>query len=190
MTTPTVIKTHTPTEYFALEESTQLRHRYCNGEIIPMPGGTPNHNKITLILIALLMHKLKGKPYEIFGTDLRLWIPEKNTYNYPDIMVIPKPVELQPGRKDTVINPILIGEVLSSSTKNHDRSEKFVDYRTMTSFQEYVLIDQAKPHVEQYIRQGTNQWLLMEYGRLEDNFLLRSLGVEISLANLYENIEF
>jgi len=190
MTTPTVNKIYTPTEYFALEESTQLRHRYCNGEIIPMPGGTPNHNKITLIFIALLMKQLKGKPYEVFGADLRLWMPEKNTYNYPDVMVIPKPVELQPGRKDTVTNPILIGEVLSNSTKNYDRSEKFVDYRTIPSFQEYLLIDQSRPYVEQYIKQGANQWLLVEYDRLEDSFLLASLGIEISLADLYEDIEF
>ena len=81
MTTPTVIKTYTPGEYFALEESTQIRHRYCNGEITPMPGGTPNHNEISLLLIALLMKELKGKPYKVFSSDLRLWIPEKNTYN-------------------------------------------------------------------------------------------------------------
>ena len=190
MTTPTVVKTYTPIEYFAIEESTQLRHRYCNGEIIPMPGGTPNHNEITLIFIALLMKKLKKNPYKVFGADLRLWIPEKNTYNYPDVMVVPKPVELQPGRKDTVTSPIFIAEVLSNATKNYDRSEKFIDYRTIPSFQEYLLIDQYKPHVEQYIKQGANQWLLVEYGRLEDSFLLPSLGIEISLADLYENVEF
>ncbi|NJL88970.1 MAG: Uma2 family endonuclease [Coleofasciculaceae cyanobacterium SM2_1_6] len=186
----TATKTYTPIEYFALEESTQLRHRYCNGEIIPMPGGTPNHNNLTLLFIALLMAKLKGKSYKVFGTDLRLWMPEQQTYNYPDVMVIPKPVELQTGRKDTVTNPILIAEVLSNSTKNYDRSEKFIDYRTIPSFQEYLLIDQYKPHVEQYIKQGANQWLMIEYDRLEDNFLLPSLGIEISLADLYVDIEF
>ncbi len=190
MTTSTVDKTLTPTEYFALEESTQIRHRYCNGEVIPMPGGTPNHNEITLFLIALLMKKLQGQSYKVFGADLRLWIPRRNAYNYPDVMVVTKPVELQPGRKDTIINPILIAEVLSNSTKNDDRSEKFIDYRTIPSFQEYLLIDQYQPHVEQYIKQGANQWLMVEYEHLEDNLLLSSLGVEISLHELYENIEF
>ena len=182
-------KTLTPTEYFALEESTQLRHRYCNGEIIPMPGGTPNHNKLTLLFIALLMKQLKGQSYEVFGADLRLWIPRRNAYNYPDVMVVPKPVELQPGRKDTITNPILIAEVLSNSTKNDDRSEKFIDYRTIPSFQEYLLIDQYEPHVEQYTKQGANQWLMVEYDGMENNFLLSSLGIEISLQEIYESIE-
>ena len=190
MTTPTVDKTFTPPEYFALEESTQLRYKYCNGEVIAMPGGTPNHNKLTLLFIALLMGKLKGQPYEVFGADLRLWIPRRNTYNYPGVMVVTKPVELQTGRKDTVTNPILIAEVLSNSTKNDDHSEKFIDYRTIPSFQEYLLIDQYQPHVEQYIKQGANQWLMVEYDRLEDIVLLSSLGIEISLYELYENIEF
>ena len=105
-------------------------------------------------------------------------------------MVVTKPVELQPGRKDTITNPILIAEVLSNSTKNDDRSEKFIDYRTIPSFQEYLLIDQYQPHVEQYIKQGANQWLMVEYDRLEDIVLLSSLGIEISLYELYENIEF
>lgn len=190
MTISTVDKTLTPTEYFALEESTQLRHRYCNGEVIPLLGGTPNHNEIMLLFITLLMDKLKGQSYEVFGADLRLWIPLRNAYNYPDVMVVTKPVELQSGRKDTITNPILIAEVLSNSTKNDDRSEKFIDYRTIPSFQEYLLIDQYKPYVEQYIKQGANQWLMVEYDRMEDNFLLSSLGVEISLHELYENIEF
>ena len=204
MTTPTVdktidkTKTYTPIEYFALEESTQLRHRYCNGEIIPRPGGTPNHNNLTLLFITLLMTKLKGKSYKVFGADLRLWMPEQDTYNYPDVMVIPKPVELQTGCKDTVTNPILIAEVLSNSTKNYDspletlceRSEEFLDYRTIPSFQEYLLIDQYKPHVEQYIKQGVNQWLMVEYDRPKDHFLLPSLGIKISLADLYADIEF
>ncbi len=105
-------------------------------------------------------------------------------------MVVPRPIILQDGRKDTVTQPIFIAEVLYNSTKNYDRSEKFADYRTIPSFQEYLLIDQVKPHVEHYIKQSENQWLFIEYDNLDDRFMLSSLGVEICLADLYENIEF
>jgi Uma2 family endonuclease len=87
------------------------------------------------------MQELKGKPYKIFGSGLRLWFPELNTYTYLDVMVIAKPIALQPGRKDTVTNPILIAEVLSESTQNYDRHEKFAAYRTIPEFQEFLSID-------------------------------------------------
>lgn len=112
-----------------------------------MTGGTPNHNEIASNLVALLKATLKQKPYRVFILDQRLWIPGANLYTYPDVMVVPKPLTLQPGRKDTVMNPSLIAAVLSPSTPNYDpcgickaaRSEKFVAYRTIPTFQEYLL---------------------------------------------------
>ena len=111
-------------------------------------------------------------------------------YTYPDVMVTPKPPELQPGRNDTVVNPILIAETLSKSTQNYDRGDKFEAYRTMASFQEYVLIDQYRPQVDHYVKQSANQWLLTTYCGLEASFSLESVGVEIALTDLYEAIEF
>jgi Uma2 family endonuclease len=105
-------------------------------------------------------------------------------------MIVPRPIALQEGRKDTVIEPILIIEVLSKSTKNYDRGEKFADCRSMPTFQEYLLIDQTKPHVEHYLKQGANQWLLREYSQLEDRLELTSMRLELSLAEIYENVEF
>ena len=105
-------------------------------------------------------------------------------------MVVPRPIALQEGRSDTVTEPILIVEVLSKSTKNYDRGEKFADYLSIPSFQEYLLIDQTKPHVEHYLKQGANQWLLRKYSQLENQLQLSSLGSELSLAEIYENVEF
>ena len=178
------------TEYFKLELKSPTRHEYRQGEIIEMTGGTPTHNEIIGALTVILRIALKGKPLQVFVTDQRLFIPDLQVYTYPDVMVVPRPIALQEGRKDTVTEPILIVEVLSKSTKNYDRGEKFEDYRSISSFQEYVLIDPTKPHVEHYCKQSTNQWLLSEYSQLEDRLEISSLGIELNLAEIYENVEF
>ena len=191
---PTLPKIYTPEEYLALEIEAEDRHEYRSGEIIPMSGGTPAHNEIVSNLMfaikSALKLALKSQTYSIFVADQRLWIPESNTYAYPDVVVVPRPIELQPGRKDTIANPLFLAEVLSNSTKAYDRDEKFAAYRTIPTFQEYLLIDQTQPHVEQYLKQGTNQWLFQEYNGQEASIMLDSLSVELSLADLYENIDF
>ncbi|PZV14161.1 MAG: hypothetical protein DCF20_13485 [Pseudanabaena sp.] len=184
------VKTYTPEEYLELETISTTRNEYRNGEIIPMTGGTPTHNEIIGALTVILRIALKGKPLQVFVTDQRLWIPQIKIHTYPDVMVVPRPIALQEGRKDTVTEPVFIAEVLSNSTKNYDRGEKFADYRTISSFQEYLLIDQLKPHVEHYIRQSGNQWLFTEYDHLDDRFMLSSIGVEVSLVDLYEGVDF
>lgn len=187
---PLPTRIYTADEYVALDVEADIRNEYRNGEIVPMTGGTPAHNEITGDLFFLLKAALKGQPYSIFITDQRLWIPSVNVYTYPDVMTVPRPIALQPGRKDTVTNPIFIAEILSDSTKSYDRDEKFAAYRTISGFQEYLLIDQYKPHVERYVKQDVNQWLFTEYSDREAQFTLSTVGVEMTLANLYENVEF
>src|SRR5690349_20953073 len=131
MITQTETKHYSIDEYLELEIASETRSEYCNGEIIPMTGGTPNHNDIAGNLYILLKSALKGKGYRTFYVDQRLWIPSVSLYTYPDVMVLPNPLELQTGRKDTVVNPCFIAEVLSKSTQNYDRGEKFVAYRTI-----------------------------------------------------------
>lgn len=179
---------YTAEEYLALEVESDTRSEYYNGDIIPMTGGTPEHNKIISALNALLWFGLRGKPYSVFVTDQRLWIPAADLYTYPDGMVIANPIELKPGRRDTVINPRLLAEVLSDSTEKYDRGDKFAAYRTLPSVQEYLLIDQARPHVEQFIKQSEHQWLFIEHSGLEAQLPLASVPVELWLKDLYEGI--
>jgi Uma2 family endonuclease len=186
----TETKTYTADEYFTLEMESETRNEYRNGVIVPMPGGTPTHNELIRALVVVLSLGLRGKPYQVFVADQRLWVPARDAYTYPDVMVVPRPVELQPGRKDTVMNPLLIVEVLSDSTKAYDRDEKFAAYRTIPTFQEYLLIDQGRCQVEQFTKQGANQWLFTEYSDRAARVALGSLGVELAVADLYENIEF
>lgn len=180
---------YSPEEYLNFEVTSDIRHEYINGAIIPMTGSTPEHNEIASILNAALRIALKGKPYSIFIADQRLWIPAHNIYTYPDVMVVSRPLERQRERPDTITNPTMIAEILSKSTKNYDRDEKFAAYRSISSFQEYLLVDQYSTHVEQYARTAPNQWIFTEYNDLDSTISLSSIPCEIRLADLYEGIE-
>ena len=181
---------YTAEEYLELELAAETRSEYRNGEIIPMTGGTPNHNDISGNLYILLKSALKGKDYRIFYADQRLRIPAVNLYTYPDVVVVPKPLELQTGRRDTVVNPCFIAEVLSKSTQNYDRSEKFADYRTIPTFQEYLLVDQHRVHVEHHVKTAVNQWLFSEYDDPNVVLSFSAFEYQIQIADLYENIDF
>ncbi|MFQ3616386.1 MAG: Uma2 family endonuclease [Cyanobacteriota bacterium] len=184
------VKRYTAEEYLELEVASETRNEYRDGEMIPMTSGTPEHNRISGNLYITLSLGLKGKPYETFHVDQRLWIPSVSLYTYPDVMVLTKPLELQAGRKDTVINPCFIAEVLSQSTQNYDRGDKFVAYRTIPTFQEYLLVDQSKIHVEHHVKVAENQWLFSEYDDPTVILCLRVLELSIQILDLYENIEF
>jgi len=181
---------YTAEEYLALEVASDVRSEFRDGEIVKMTGGTPAHNEISRMFVFLLTAALRKQPYSIFVTDQRLWIPQVNLYTYPDVMITPRPPELKRDRKDTVMNPILLAEMLSSSTEAYDRGDKFTHYRTIESFQEYVLVEQYRPHVEHYVKQGDNEWLFTDYSGLESSFKLATVGVEIALVDLYEAVEF
>jgi len=180
----------TADDYLAQEVLAETRNEYRNGVVVPMTGGTPEHNFIAINLITILKFALRGQAYDLALADQRLWIPEPNLYTYPDVMVARRPIERKPDRTDTVMNPILIAEVLSKSTATYDRTEKFAAYRTIASLQNYLLIDQYQPHVELYARTGDQQWLFSEYGQLSDRVLLDAVSVELPLTDLYEAIEF
>ena len=180
---------YTPEEYLDLELASETRSEYRNGAIIPMTGGTPDHNELAINLAALLKSSLRGKPYRIFATAQRLWVPNRNLYTYPDVMVVEKPLQLQTGRTDTVINPCFMAEVLSKSTQDYDHGEKFSAYRTINSFRDYLLIDQYSIHVEHYVKTAANQWLLSEYDQSNVTFSLSTFETQIEIITLYENID-
>lgn len=183
-------KTYTPEEYIEIEVNSEERHEYINGEIVPMTGGTPNHNQLLLNLSGALNFALKRQPYRAFVAEQRLWIPKKRIYTYPDVMVVQGELQFQSGRRDTIINPVLIAEVLSASTRSYDKDEKFAAYRTIPSFQEYLLIDQYTMHVEQYFKSDRNRWTFSEYDDASETVSLSSVSLQITLADIYDKVEF
>jgi Uma2 family endonuclease len=183
-------RTYTPEEYLELELASEERHEYIGGDIIPMTGGTPNHNRIVRNLCTALTVGLRGQPYEAFVADQRLWIPERRIYTYPDVMVVQGELVYQQGRQDTLTNPLVIIEVLSKSIRNYDRGEKFVAYRTIPMFQEYVLVDQYTCQVEQYTKTGEKTWMLRVYDRPDEQLEFAAFPWTIALADIYDKVTF
>ncbi|MBG1239933.1 Uma2 family endonuclease [Nostoc sp. NZL] len=181
---------YTPEEYLELEEAADYKSEYIDGQIIPMAGGTINHNRIAGNLYAVLNFAFRQQEYEVFNSDMRLWIHQKRIYTYPDVTVIAGEPEFFNNRTDIITNPQVIVEVLSKSTKNYDREDKFQAYRTISTFQEYLLIDQTRIHVEQFSKIGKKQWTLREYDEEDEAIALVTVPFEISLQDLYNKVKF
>ncbi len=124
VTTSQPVQAVSAAAYLDHEVPSETRQEFIAGEIIPMAGGKPNHNQVALNLAGTLNFRLRRQTYLVFMTDQRLWIPEAEVYTYPDVIVTPRPVELQTGRQDTVLNPVAIAQVLSESTRNYDLGGK------------------------------------------------------------------
>ena len=181
---------YSPEEYLELEINSEEKHEYIDGQIILMAGGTPDHNQIALNFGGIINTILKGQPYRVSTTDQRLWIPNRRMLTYPDVMVVKAPLEYQEGRRDTLINPVFIAEVLSKSTKSYDRDEKFAAYRSVPSFQEYILIDQYTMHVEQFCKTENNKWTFSEYEDGKVLLDLASIPCQILLGDIYDKVDF
>jgi Uma2 family endonuclease len=179
-----------PEEYLEMEVRSEDRHEYRDGEIVLMTGATPNHNRIARNLCTAMTIGLQGRSLEVFVADQRLWISEARLHTYPDIMVIAGELVLQSERKDTVINPILIIEVLSKSTQTYDRGDKFAAYRTVPGFQEYVLVDQYSQHIEHYVKISAKKWDFQEYDEADTAVPLRSIDLEVAINYIYDKVEF
>ena len=188
MQTPT--KTYySPEEYLELETVAEYKSEYHDGQIIPMAGGKPNHNKIALNLSSTINFALKGTSYDVFMSDLRLWIPECRLYTYPDVMVVHTPLVFAENRQDTIINPLMIAEILSDSTEKYDRGDKFRMYRTIPCLQEYLLVSQTAMQVEKFTKNDANQWILSEYAGKEAKITFNSFEFEIGLDELYDRVD-
>ncbi|MFM6765878.1 MAG: Uma2 family endonuclease [Dolichospermum sp.] len=190
MEVQTRIHTYTPEEYLELEEKALYKSEYRNGEIIPMTGGTTNHNQIALNFASSLLYAIRGKKYRVFIGDVRLWIPEYREYTYPDVIVTDgKP--LYAGKNNTTVtNPLLIVEVLSKSTKNYDQGEKFTFYRSIPQFKEYVLVEQNQYQIMHYSKTNEGEWIFREYKLENDIIKLQHLDFEISLIDIYQDVNF
>ncbi|BAY75825.1 hypothetical protein NIES25_22740 [Nostoc linckia NIES-25] len=181
---------YTPEEYLELEEAADYKSEYIDGQIIPMAGGTANHNRIAGNFYAALNFGLRQQDNEAFNSDMRLWIPEKRIYTYPDVTVIAGEPQFLNKRTDIITNAQVIVEVLSKSTQGYDRQDKFEAYRTISTFQEYLLIDQTRIRVEQFSKIGKKQWTLREYDEEDEAIALATVPFEISLQDLYNKVKF
>ena len=190
MVTTTDTKIYTPEEYLALEAEADVRHEYLNGEIREIAGGTTNHNEIITNLCVALKPRLRKENYRLFTENVRVWIEKYRVYTYPDVMVIADEPIYHGKGTTTVINPCLIMEVASKSTKNYDQGDKFDYYRGLSSLQEYILVEQSRIHVLQHTKTNDNQWLLTEYEEDSQEFSLSILPLSLALNEIYEGVSF
>lgn len=182
---------YSPAEYLAFDEKARTRHEYWNGEIYLMSGSTPKHNRITLNVVGALDRALAKRkaPCTVYATDLRLRIEKANVYTYPDVMVICGKLEYDGNRQDVVLNPSVIVEISSDSTKRFDHTNKFAAYRLVPSLQAYVMVDQHSIFVECFQKDTSGQWIVQVYDALPESLQVNSLGVEIPLRAIYAQIE-
>ena len=183
-------KFYSPDEYRELEENAEFRNEYRDGEIVQMTGGSINHSRIIRNLSRVLGNLLEGQPYELFHNDLRLWIPRYRRGTYPDVMVIEGEPVFNEGRSDEILNPMLIVEVLSKSTNNFDKEDKFRFYRSIPELREYILVSQYEFLVEQYIKTESNEWLFREYEGETSTVSFASVGVQMSMSEIYVKVVF
>ena len=179
----------TPEEYLTSERKAKYKSEYFNGEMFAMSGASERHVNIVANLMYLLVGQLRGRSCKAYASDLRVRVSLTGLYTYPDVIVVCGQPQFADDQRDTLLNPTLIVEVLSESTKDYDRGGKFEHYRTLDSFSEYVLIAQDRCHVEHFVRQPDKRWLLAETNRLEDTIHLLSIDCDLALAEVYDKVE-
>ena len=177
-----------PEEYIAAERKATLKSEYLSGEIVAMSGASNEHNLITMNTSTALYNQLADRGCRVYASDMRVGIGAGISYFYPDVAVVCDEPRFEDNVLDTLLNPIVVIEVLSPSTEAYDRGEKSVRYRQLESLQEYILISQDTVQVEHYLRQG-KQWVLSEFSTLEDVLSLTSIGAELSLNQIYRFVD-
>ncbi|WP_269227407.1 Uma2 family endonuclease [Flavobacterium eburneipallidum] len=176
-------------DYLEAERLAVEKHEYFKGEIFAMSGASITHNKIFSNSFSDIGSKLKGKKCQPFGSDLRVHIPKNTLFTYPDISIICGEIETTDDKFDTITNPSVIIEILSPSTRNYDKGEKFTLYREIDSLQEYILIDSERIMVEKFIRNADNSWQLTEYKTIEQSFSIATVDIEMQLIDIYDGIK-
>lgn len=184
MAEPMIRSDMSPEEYLELERTAGERHEFLDGEIFAMSGGTREHSLISVNIGSELRAAFRPRPCEAFNSDMRIRIEAANRYTYADVSAVCGPPLFLDEKRDTLLNPTAIFEVLSDSTESYDRGDKFANYRTLPSLQEYVLASQKQVLVEHFHRQSDGSWLLRVYGPGE-SVLLPSLACELAVDELY-----
>jgi Uma2 family endonuclease len=183
--------TYTPTspeEYLVRERAAEYRSEYLAGEVRAMTGASRKHNRIAMNLGALLHGQLRGGPCEPFMSDMRVKVERTGAYFYPDVVVACGSSRLEDEHQDTLLNPVVIVEVLSPSTADYDHSGKWEHYRRIPTLMDYLLLKQDEPCVERYARQAEGLWLFSETSGPDAALRLDSIGCTLALRDVYERV--
>ena len=175
-------------EYLEIENAAHEKHEYYKGEIFAMSGAKMPHNRIASNLLIAIGLKLKGKRCQPYGSDARIHIESNTLFTYPDISIICGEIITLNNDDYNVLNPTVIIEVLSKSTKNYDRGEKFKLYRDIATLKEYILVDSESIHIEIFRLNKNTHWELEEYNSHTDTIIIKAIDETVSLSEIYEDV--
>lgn len=180
----------TVAEYLERERTAPLKSEFFAGEVFAMASGSPQHSLVATNLAAEFRRQLKGRGCFVFNSDLRVKVESSGLWTYPDLTIVCGRLRLAEEDPESVVNPTVLAEVLSDSTESYDRGAKFRNYVQIPTLQEYVLVSQSEPRIEQFVRQAGGPWLWSEATGLGATSEVSSLGVRIALAEVYADVEF
>ena len=179
-----------PQEYLAFERVSKEKHEYFQGKLVAMAGASLIHNRLVANLLGEIREALKNKPCEILPSDIRVSTPSRESYMYPDAVIVCGQPEMEDDKIDTLKNPVVIFEILSPSTEDHDRGRKFFFYRQIPSFKEYILVDSTKSFVEISRREENGAWKFETISDPDGQLFISSIGISIPMAEVYRNVSF
>ena len=173
-------------EYLRLEERSNVRHEFFDGEIFAMAGGTLEHSGIAANLIVLLGSRLAGRPCRVFTSDARVRVAATGLVTYPDVSVVCGSVEHDEGDANTLVNPVFLAEVTSPNTEDYDRGAKLENYKRIASLKEVLIVSHAAPQAEVWRRVVDDTWVSETYGPGSE-VRLASLAVSLPIEAIYRN---
>jgi Uma2 family endonuclease len=176
-------------EYLAIERAGPLKHEYYRGEIFALAGSSEAHNLILTNILTSLNLQLRRRPCKVYPSDMRLKIPKTGLYTYPDVSVVCGTPIFDDSKQDTLLNPLIVVEILSPSTERYDRGKKFQNYRTVATLQEYLLVSQDDYHIEHYINQNDGNWLLASYDGRDASLQLKAIDCTLLLDDVYNKVD-
>lgn len=178
-----------PEEYLAIERKSEIKHEYFAGQMFAMVGASRRHNLITVNIIRILGNQLLNRPCNVYPSDMRVKVSATGKYTYPDVVVACEEEKFDDAENDTLLNPVIVIEVLSESTEAYDRGKKFEHYQSIESLTEYLLVAQDPYRIEQYVRQSNREWRYAEYHNAEDVIKINAIGCEVVVKDVYAKVE-
>lgn len=172
-------------EYVAQEQASDTKHELVNGEIFAMAGGTIEHGRLASRVTAALLAQLRGRPCEAFSSDVRVRVLATGLATYPDLSIVCGRLAHDPEDTNTIVNPIVLVEVLSDSTEAYDRGEKFAHYQRIPSLKEYVIVSQRSPRIEVFQRNEDGKSWTLYVAETSESVKLASIQCQIAVDEVY-----
>ncbi|SLM30844.1 conserved hypothetical protein [Desulfamplus magnetovallimortis] len=179
----------TSAQYLEFEKNSEIKHEYFDGAIFAMTGASVKHNRIQHNISRVLGNKLLNSQCDVFSNDMRVKIEQLEKYTYPDILVVCGDIEIENIKGvETILNPLVIIEILSDSTEAYDRGDKFKHYQFISSLREYILVSQHSYWIEKYKRAGDGQWIYSSCNETGHSITIDSIGCELLLEDIYYRV--